>query len=383
MEQAIQNGEVAGVNLLVKKYGHEALYCESGFADLESQIPIRRDTIFRLYSMSKPITAAAAMILLERGEIDLFQPVSDFLPSFSDMQMEQNGISVACTQPILLFDLLRMTSGLVYPEPGSIAGHQAEDAYQTLLSRLNTDQELTTRQFADLLAEGVLAFEPGSTFHYGTSADVLAAVIEVVTAKRFGDFLEEEFLKPLEMKDTGFWVPEENRHRLAKVYEAVESRNHRTQHLYTGNHLGILNNMDHRPAYESGGAGLVSTLDDYMNFAEMLLNEGTFHGRQILKPATVRYMTQAQLTDTQQPGLFSLNGLTGYSYGNLMRVCKKPSQSGLITCEGEYGWDGWLGAYFANFPKERMTILVGMQKKDAGTTPLTRKLRNVILTSLL
>nr|MCR4902735.1 serine hydrolase [Butyrivibrio sp.] len=137
------------------------------------------------------------------------------------------------------------------------------------------------------------------------------------------------------------------------------------------------------PAFESGGAGLLSTIDDYMNFAQMLLNGGTFRNTCILKPATVKYMVSGELSQRQQIALDDWTGLLGYSYNNLLRVCKNPSRSSYISCKDEYGWDGWLGAYFANLPNENMTILMGTQKVDGGTFALTRKLRNIVLSNVL
>ena len=141
--------------------------------------------------------------------------------------------------------------------------------------------------------------------------------------------------------------------------------------------------MDMPPAFESGGAGLASTLDDYMRFARMLMQGGRLDGVRILKPATVRYLSGGELMEGQQKAFEQWIGLEGFSYGNLMRVCKNPDRAGLVAAEGEYGWDGWLGLYFANYPKEKLTILMGTQKKDAGTFALTRKLRNILLSEVL
>lgn len=137
--------------------------------------------------------------------------------------------------------------------------------------------------------------------------------------------------------------------------------------------------MDLVPAFESGGAGLASTLDDYMRFSRMLMQGGTLDGVQVLKPATVKYMISGELMEHQQAAFDKWIGLEGFSYSNLMRICKCPDRAAYIAGEGEYGWDGWLGVYFANLPKENMTILMGAQKKDGGTFTLTRKLRTMVL----
>ena len=403
MEQSVKDCEVAGVNLLVEKDGEEICYCQAGMADREENRPISRDTIFRLYSQSKPVTAAAAMILMERGQLDLCQPVSDFLPAYEKQFycMEDGSIgeetaggsnkekisdktnSRAETKPVLqpmrVFDLLKMTSGLVYADELTAAGKQTGEVFDKIDRLLYTKNAMTTREIADALGGCTLAYEPGSSWRYGTSADVLGAVIEVVSGMKFGDFLEKELFGPLQMKDTAFWVPEEKQGRLAAVYETVKGQGKNSLIRYDGNNLGIRNRMDQAPAFESGGAGLASTLDDYMRFSRMLMQGGTLDGVRILQPATVKYMIGGELMEHQQAAFDKWIGLEGFSYGNLMRVCKRPARTGYIAGEGEYGWDGWLGVYFANFPKEKMTILMGAQKKDGGTFTLTRKLRSMVL----
>lgn len=383
MEQAIADSEVAGVNLLVEQNGKEICYCEAGMADREKNRPIARDTIYRLYSQTKPVTAAAAMILMERGLLDLGQPVSDFLPSFADMTVDCGRIK-KCEQPMRVHDLLRMTSGLVYPGNDTISGREAGRVFEEAIGRLLGENPMTTKEMADALAACPLAYEPGAAWQYGTSADVLGAVIEAVSGKKFGDFLREEIFEPLKMKDTAFWVPADKQDRLAAVYETVtKADGSRDMVRYEGNHLAICNDMAKAPAFESGGAGLASALDDYMRFARMLQREGELDGVRILRPETVRFMRSGQLMEHQQKVFEKWIGLDGFSYGNLMRVCKNQDQAVTMSRNGEYGWDGWLGLYFANFPAEQLTILMGTQKVNAGTFTLTRKLRNVVVSSLL
>lgn len=382
MEQAIAENEVMGVNVLVKKDGKEAVYCQAGQADREKQKTLERDTIFRLYSQTKPITAACAMILMERGQLELGTPVWDYLPVYENQKVDTGDGEKSRQRPMLVHDLLRMTSGLVYPDESIPSGRAAGAVFEEACERLYTDNPMTTRELADRLGECPLAFEPGMSWRYGTSADILGAVIEVVSGKKLSQFMQEEIFGPLEMTDTAFWVPDAKKDRLASVYETVKEDGSKTMKLYTGDNLAIRNDMAEPPAYEAGGAGLVSTLDDYMKFAEMLLCEGTLNGVKILNPATVRYMCGGELMPVQQQSFRDWIGLDGHSYANLMRVCKNPAQTGMLAREGEYGWDGWLGMYFANFPKEHMTILMGTQKKDAGTFSLTRKIRNVLLSTL-
>ncbi|WP_127836814.1 serine hydrolase domain-containing protein [Clostridium prolinivorans] len=377
LRKSIDNNELAGANLMIIKDGKEIFYHEDGLADKEAKIPIKRDSIFRLYSMSKPITAAAVMILLERGEIDLYEPVSNFIEGFKNQMVYENGCLVKVQREVTIKDLLSMTSGLLYGGEGN-EGKDIEALFQEIDKRLLGDSPMSTLESMNKLGRCPLAFLPGTSWAYGTSADVLGAVVEVVSGKRFGEFLNEELFEPLNMKDTGFWVPEEKRERLAKIY--ADDGNGELV-LYTGNHLGIINKMDRNPEFESGGAGLASTIDDYAKFARMLINEGSLDGVQILRPRTVKYLTSATLSSTQQKNFDLWYTLSGYSYGNLMRVMIDCSKAGDIACLGEYGWDGWLGTYFCNCPKEGLTFLFMMQKKDSGTTSLTRKLRNIILSS--
>lgn len=353
-------------------------YHEDGFADIESGRPITRDSIFRLYSMTKPITATSIMMLLERGEIDLFDPVSRYIPGFNNQQVERNGELVPAGREVNIHDLLNMTSGLVYGGSDK-AGQYTEALFQEMNGRMYGENPMSTIEFANRLGQGPLSFEPGSNWQYGASADILGAIVETVSGMRYGQFLKKEIFDPLDMKDTGFWIPEEKRARLAKTYQDDGAGSLK---LYTDNHLGIAHQMDQEPAFESGGAGLTSTIDDAAKFTTMLLNQGSFNGIQLLRPRTVQYLTSATLTDWQQKGLDTWHTFRGYSYGNQMRIMTAPEKAGLIGSPGEYGWDGWLGAYFCNSPQDGLTILFMIQKKDAGTMTITRKLRNIVFSSL-
>jgi len=362
---------------MIIKGGEEIFYHEDGLADREAGVPIARDSIFRIYSMSKPVTAASVMILLERGEIDLFDPVSKYLPGFRSPVVEVDDKLVPAQREVWLKDLLSMTSGLVY---GGLdkAGQDTEALFREIDDRLLGNSPLSTLEAMNKLGDCALAFHPGTAWQYGTSADVLGAVVEVVSGMRFGEFLYNEMFKPLGMMDTGFWLPEEKRKRLVKTYANNENGE---LELYKGNHLGIVHQMDRDPAFESGGAGLASTIDDYAKFAKMLMNEGSLDGIQILRPRTVKYLSSCTLNATQQQGFDLWQSLVGHSYGNLMRVMTDCSKAGIISSPGEYGWDGWLGTYFCNCPKDDVTMLFMMQMKDSGTTTVTRKLRNIVLSS--
>ena len=323
---------------------------------------------------------AAAMLLMERGLLDPGAFVEEFLPGFHNAIVVSGGKLVPTVRPVRICDLLNMTSGLMYGgDVTSVCSMETEKLFDRIKEHLYLEDAMTTQEVANRLGLIPLQFQPGESFQYGTSADVLGAVIEVISGKTFGEFLKEEFFEPLDMEDTAFYVPENKQERLAKVYQRTEQG----LELYTENHLGIMNAMKQVPAFESGGAGLVSTLDDYAKFAAMLLQEGSYQGKQILKPQTVHYMTNGSLMSWQQEVLDQCwEGIRGYTYANLLRIQKEPGKSPMFTSIGEYGWDGWLGAYFCNSPKDRLTMLLTMQLKDAGTTSLTRRLKNVIWSEL-
>lgn len=376
MDRAVEAKEVAGVNLLVTLDGKETFYAQSGYADIAGQKTMDRDTIVHLYSQSKPITAAATMLLMQDGLIDLNEPVSSFIPSFSKQTYILDGEvkKLPSDKPVRINDLLNMTSGLVYPGITTEAESSTTVLFLEATRRLDTDDQMTTLEFAEKIGKFPLQFIPGSSFQYGTSADVLGAVIEKVSGQKFGDFLKERLFDPLEMKDTGFYVPKEKKSRLSKVYEL-----HKGQlREYHENHL-IIRNDGGENAFESGGAGLFSTLDDYTHFGQMLLSNGTYKGKEIMTPAAVRFLTNAGLMDEPQRAFQKWNGLEGYTYGNLMRIMTDPDKAILIGNKGEYGWDGWLGAYFMNDPSSKTTIIMFTQMRDYGTGYLTRKLRNIIM----
>lgn len=376
MDRAVEAKEVAGVNLLVTLDGKETFYAQSGYADIAAPKTMDRDTIVHLYSQSKPITAAATMLLMQDGLIDLNEPVSSFIPSFSKQTYILDGEvkKLPSDKPVRINDLLNMTSGLVYPGITTEAESSTTVLFLEATRRLDTDDQMTTLEFAEKIGKFPLQFIPGSSFQYGTSADVLGAVIEKVSGQKFGEFLKERLFDPLEMKDTGFYVPEEKRSRLSKVYEL-----HKGQlREYHENHL-IIRNDGGENAFESGGAGLFSTLDDYTHFGQMLLSNGTYKGKEIMTPAAVRFLTNAGLMDEPQRAFQKWNGLEGYTYGNLMRIMTDPARAILIGNKGEYGWDGWLGAYFMNDPSSKTTIIMFTQMRDYGTGYLTRRLRNIIM----
>lgn len=374
LEAAISNNEAAGLSVLVRKNGQEVFYAESGYANKENSKRIQRDSIFRLYSQSKPITAAAVVMLAERGVIDLMDPVEKFLPGFRNQQVITEAGLVPAVRSATVLDMLGMTAGLSYPGEDE-AGQCAARVFEENDQLIGAGGGMSTVEFCNLLGQQPVAFQPGSHFRYSTCADVLGAVVEVASGRKLGDFLKEEVFQPLGMKDTDFWVPEDKQDRFVTAYFRSENglQPWLSRHLCVGAY-------DRMPAFQSGGAGLVSTLDDYAAFTQMLLNDGEYNGRRILSPAGIKFLTTPQLGWNQKFDMW--DSLDGFSYGKLMRVCVEPGRYPGFACKDEYGWDGWLGTYFANLPNENLTILLMQNVTDAGTTTVTRKVRNVILSAL-
>ncbi len=375
LEKAVANHEAAGINLLVLRDGEELCYAQAGSADLKSGRRVARDSIFRLYSQTKPITAAAVMILADRGEIDLMDGVDRYLPGFANPRVvhADGSVTPALRAPWIL-ELLTMTAGLCYPDADP-AGQYAARVFEEDQEQIRAGGGMGTVEFCNRLGEQPLAFEPGTAWRYSSCADILGAVVEAVSGKPFGQFLKDEIFDPLGMKDTDFWVPEEKRDRLVTCYRRVPGG----LEEFTSPHLAV-GIYDRPPAFESGGAGLVSTLDDYAKFGAMLLREGRFEDRRILSPAAVKFMTAPRLTPEVRRGLW--DSLCGYNYGCLVRVCDRPGSCAIFNEEGEYGWDGWLGTYFANIPSQKITFLLCQNAPDTGTAGITRKCRNLLAAKL-
>ena len=279
--------------------------------------------------MTKPVTSAAVMILLERGLLDRLEFVKDFIPSFAEQYFyDGKGEKRRVTRDMTIGDLLDMTGGLAYPDEETPAGIEAGKLFEKIVNKLDTPGEMSTLQVAEEIGKLTLAFDPGSAYRYSTSADVLGAIIEKKTGIRYSDFLKEELFKPLEMGDTGFYVPEDKQSRLARTYVCRRHRDTGLKpnelplsedgtHEYKGCFLGIKNRMETPPKFESGGAGLASTLEDYMKFAEMLENKGSYKGKRILSPETVRFMTERRSRGSIIDSFHDAFGLHGFTYSNL------------------------------------------------------------------
>lgn len=375
INQEIEAGEIAGANIMVLHKGKEIFFDCYGYADKENKFPVKRDTIFRLFSMSKPITAVATMILVERGEIDVRDAVSKYIPAFAGQKVWCDGREVPAERDITVWDCLNMTTGIPYPDLSFESGRQMDELFKELIARRENGEVVTTMDYVNRIAQIPLAFQPGERWMYGLSADILGAVIEAVSGKKYSKFLQDEIFLPLGMKDTGFYVPADKEWRFAKNYDMVNGE----LVPFTRSHLGEYYKQD--VAFESGGAGMVSTIEDYSHFTQMLVNGGTYNGVRILGRKTVAYMAQNHLRP-EQMGALNWDSNLGCGYGCLMRVLINQSAAGTNGSLGEFGWDGWTGNYMTVDPSEELTILYFIQRCGAGFTPAMRKLRSVIYGSI-
>ena len=371
IENYIAAGEIAGASLMVWKDGEEKYRQVYGEADKEAHIPMQKDTIFRLFSMSKPITAVAVMILFERGELDIRDAVCKYLPCFKNMMVWTEGGAVPANRDFTIWDCLNMTTGIPYPCDELESGRRLGKLFSKLIERREAGEYVDTMEWMQKVSEVPLVFQPGEKWMYGFSADILGAVVEAVSGKRFGEFLKDEIFAPLGMEDTGFYVPEEKWHRFAAAYE-----NWSTGSLmpFGRSHLGEYYKSD--IAFESGGAGLVSTIEDYSKFARMLLAGGKLGDVRILGKKTVEFMAQNHLTEEQKTD-YTWDSVRGYGYGCLMRCLENQGVAGTNGSLGEFGWDGWTGNYVTINPEENMVLLFFIQRCGYGFGELTRKVRAV------
>lgn len=377
IREKIESGWLAGATVAVRKDGNEVYRKNFGYADIEKGKKISDDTIFRLFSLSKPVTSAAAMILFERGKLDLTHPIKWFLPEFDGISVSRNGVIEPLQRDITIKDLLNMTSGIPYPDGSYPAGRQMDEVFAKIQEDNESGNPVDTQEYARRAATVPLAFQPGEKWAYGFSADILGALIEKISGKKFGDFLKDEIFEPLGMTDTGFYVPENKLDRFAQIYD-YNTENH-VPKPFEYMFLGV-GNYHKKPAFESGGAGLVSTVSDYGRFAQMLANGGELDGVRILGRKTVDFMASNQLTDAQLRSL-EWDSTKGYGYGNLMRVLINKSEASTNASLGEFGWDGWAGDYVTIDRSENLVFELFIQK-CGGDLDLTRRLRAVVFSAI-
>ena len=379
LEHEVELGHEIGISMGVIHNGEMVYRKEVGFADQASGLPMKEDTIFRMYSMTKPVTAVAMMILLERGMIDLLDPVSMYLDGFKEQKVWVDNQSVDVVREVTIRDLLSMTSGIPYPGENCESERVLDKVFQRVQETNENGGRIGTVEMCNLIGEAPLVFQPGTKWLYGASADICGAIVEVVTGVIYSEFLKKEIFEPLGMKDTGFYVPEEKQGRFAELYTISEETG--TLEPCSWRHLA-LTDCKSEPAFESGGAGLVSTLDDYSKFVQMLLNGGTYQGTKILSNKMVQFIRLPQVS-MEVVGQAGWESNLGYGYGNFMRI-KMDSMTACSLGEvDEFGWDGWAGTYFFIDPTNQVAMIYLVQRTDGVNPKLMRKLRNIIYSSLL
>ncbi len=380
IERDLQNGVFVGANAAVYKSG-KCLYSGSfGLADRENALEMRSDTIFRIYSMTKPVTAAAAMQLVEKGILHPDMPVSYFLPEFKEsLVYDENGETFVSPEPLRIQHLLNMTSGLAYPNCCSQTQKDTASLFGEMEARRDGSNPVDTMEFCRRMAKIPLAFVPGTHWEYGTSADILGGVIQAASGMDYREYLQKHIFAPLGMEDTDFYVPKEKLPRFAASYCWGDSRELlRDDGCYLG-----LNDRKSLPAFISGGAGLCSTIPDYARFAEALACGGaTKDGVRILSRQSVDYIRTPQVGGAQFLQDQQWDSLRGYEYGSLVRVLTDRAHAGTIANTGEFGWDGWTGTYFCVDPKEELSIFFWIQVACAGTTDTAKLMRNIVYGAL-
>ncbi len=355
IEQERKKGALQGAAVVVEHKGKRVYenYYE----------PDREDSIYKIFSMTKPVTAVAAMMLYEKGRLDLMRSVSDYLPGYKDLKVvSAEGIRKA-QHPITIKDLLNMTSGIVYSGDFGEAERLMTKIYKEARTQSESGILKTNVDICNKLAEAGVAFEPGEAFRYGHSADILGGVIEVVSEMKLSDFFKKEIFLPLNMEDTDFKIGEGKEFRQAVLYR----RDKKGKVVRAEDDVKRRLEMEaptRDPWFEKGGSGLYSTIADYARFAQMLLNKGAYHGKELIGRRTMEYMVTPQLTKAQLQTL-DFEACRGCSYGNYFRILTDPAQACSNGSVGEYGWDGKAGTYFFVDPNEEL-IFIYMQQIEGG-----------------
>jgi CubicO group peptidase (beta-lactamase class C family) len=379
LSQAIGDGKLAGTVVLVARKGKLIYADAAGFQDKEESKPMALDSIFRIYSMTKPIVSVAAMLLVEDGKIELTDPVSKFLPAFKGQQVSLaradsefarvTYATVPADREMTVQDLLRHTAGLAYGE--ITANAPVKEAYAKaglyLPGVRDYDaRDLTPAEEAERLAKAPLAHQPGTVWEYSMAVDLLGRVVEAASGKRLSDFLDERLFKPLKMQDTAFWVPTAKMGRLAQPLAADAAS-------------GLPNKLidvAQEPKNDSGGAGGVSTAIDYLRFAQMLLNGGQLDGARVMSRPTIALMTSdhlgTRIAAPTTPGELLL-GTPGYTFGLGFAVRQGGGVAGVPGSAGEFMWAGYAGTYFWVDPKEEL-VGVYMSQAPSPSRAYYRKL---------
>ena len=384
----VESGRLPGLLTVVYRRGKVAHVGMSGHMDLERGKPMREDAIFRIYSMSKPITAAALMMLVEEGLLGLDDQVSTHIPSWKNLAVYATGIpslvptaasafmTIPAARPMKVIDLVTHTSGLTY---GFLNRTTVDRAYrQAHIAEFNAEGGLDA--MIEQLATLPLEFSPGTAWNYSVSIDVVGYLVQKLSGMSFGEFLRTRLFEPLGMADTAFWCPPEKIDRFASCYQPGEGG-------------GLKLQDDSRfaapPSLESGGGGLLSTAHDYLRFCRMMLHGGTLDGTQILSPKTVAMFSlnylpdNRELADMAPPGLFSEAGYSGVGFSIGCGVNVNVAKTRLPGTPGEYFWGGAASTAFWIDPKEELAVVFMTQVMGSDVRlTLRRDLRTLVYAAM-
>ena len=364
----VDSGVLPGAVIVIARRGRIAYLESFGARDRTTNAAMAEDAIFRLYSMTKPIVSVALMMLVEEGRLQVDHPVSRYLPEIGRMQVgverkDASGAStlelVAPARPMTVQDLLRHTSGLTYASRAR--GPVADQIRAAQLGNRNESNQT----FVDKLSRTPLMFSPGNRWEYGVSTDVLGRLVEVISGKSLGEFLEERIFKPLGMVDTAFWVPPAKLARAAQPWQRPG-----------GTAMTPRFDVAVQPRFESGGGGLTGTAADYLRFTSMLLNGGELNGRRLLGKKSVEFMT-ADHTGAL-PGL-----PPGLSFGLGFQVRRQAGHAGLPGSVGEYGWAGNAGTLFWIDPAEQLIAMYMVQVNDTDRIALRNQFRTMVQSAIV
>ncbi len=372
MQRYIDEGKLSGILTLIAKDGKVVHQSVQGMQDREAGIPLREDSIFRIYSMTKPVTVVAALTLWEQGKFHMQDPIAMYLPELADLNVYVSGEgdnikTEKAKSPIRIIDLFMHTAGFSYGFTGSEVDklYRASPAMQGKVARQDILKEI---------AKLPLNHQPGTQWNYGISIDIIGFLVEKLTGQSLGAYMQETIFNPLQMVDTGFYVPAQSVNRFVQVYTAdQQGKSIVMENEPLGDYLTD-------PAIHNGGGGLVSTAADYLKFAQMLLNGGELNGVRILGRKTVEYMASNHLPANLIPFAPDAQG-EGYGLGVSVTVDTGMVQ--FMSSEGNYGWGGMASTYFRIDPKENLIILGLSQFIPIGFHRYHDDLRNLTYQALV
>ena len=382
-QRYIDDGKLAGTLTLVARHGQVAFFEPQGHLELERRRPMHQETVFRIYSMSKPITTVALMMLLEKGLCQLDDPVHRFIPSWEKLGVFVGGnyptfLTAPTLRPMTIRDLLSHTSGLTY---GFMERTNVDAAYRALRIADRSKPDYTLQDMVDTLAELPLEFSPGTRWNYSVATDVTGYLVEVISGQRFDAYLSEHIFDPLGMADTAFTVADAQLERFASNYERLRD-----------GRLRLADNPDSSEfrggSFFSGGGGLISTAPDYFRFTLMLRNRGELDGVRLLSRKTVDLMTAnhlpggQDLTTLAQAGMFTETAYAGVGFGLGFSVMLDPSRAQVLGTAGEFAWGGAASTGFWVDPVEDLIVIFMTQLMPSSSYPIRRELRNLTYAAL-